>query len=293
MATVSLRGKEKVISHYTNTNDPFWKLYTISDKTPLQQYTSGKGIGKDAMVKSTSFLNDILDAIDPSGTYILHTFSATENTEPQRFIKPNTALCFCLSDETIEIQSTGDEKNNSPKERYNSSPASLKDHIELIKENAKLSMECSLYKTRYDESLTKISKLEAEIEELEDILEEYEEDDEDEKGEGVAGTPKTYEEALSKIIVEHAPVILENFMSKGVKDPLKDESMEGSDLDLEEEEEIKINGIPGSSIPEMEFIITELHKKDPNLQRHLYKLMLIAQQKPATFSAFINKLENF
>lgn len=285
MATISIRGKEKVLSHYKNVNQPYWKLYNVSDlKTPIQQFVTGRDKKIDTPLR---FLNDILDSIDPNGTYVLDTYEYSDDkSNQQRFLKPDTSICFTLSDTATAPQVNGTEVKRPT---FDSSPASLKDHIDLIKENAKLSMECSLYKSRYEDCLKEISELKSEIDELNDELEDYEEEEEEQEQESVAGTqpPKNMEEALSRLMTEHGGVLIENLMSKGVKgDPGK------SDISGDDDEgEIKVNG--SGDMPDMNTIVTELQRYDPNFQKHLYKLMLIAQQKPSTFKMFLSKLENF
>lgn len=282
MATISIRGKDKVLAHFKNVNQPYWKLYNVSDlKTPIQQFVTGKEKKIDTPLR---FLNDILDSIDPSGTYVLDTYEFSDDRQnQQRFLKPDTSICFSLSDSAIAPQVNG---NETKRPSFDSSPASLKDHIDLIKENAKLSMECSLYKSRYEDCLKEIAELKSEIDDLNEELEDYEEEEEEAEQESVSGTqpPKNMEEALSRLITEHGGVLVENLMSKGVKgDPGKSEE------DIPEEP--KVNG--SGDIPDMDVIVRELQRYDPQFQKHLYKLMLIAQQKPSTFKMFLSKLENF
>lgn len=277
MATITLRGKDKLYTHFKNVNDPYWKLYNASDsKTPIQTCLSVKQVSE-----SLKYLVDIVDSIDPDGIYILDTFSVAENKGEQRFLKPNTSLCFSIN-EAVQERIVDNKKDAVSYHQ----PASMKEHLDLIRDNAKLTVEVTMYKQYWEDAQKKISELENEIEELEDIIEEYEEEEEEE---GVAGTQapaKNMEEALSRLVTEHGGTIIENFMSPSTKEKV--------DFSNEEEQkgEVKVNGVI-NNIPQINDIIEELNERDPQLQKHLYKLLIIAREKPITFKMFLKKLEDF
>lgn len=281
MATVSIRGKEKVITHFKNAGNSHWKLYNAADsKSPLQTCLNVKDVPT-----SLEFLNEILDNIDPNGIYTLDTYAKNDERGEQKFLRPTTSVCFSLSETTTtSVNSPTEEKKT-----FSSTPASLKDHIDLIRENAKLSAECSMYKQYWEESIKKITELENLVDELEDELEEYEEEAEQEEEEkkvsGTDSAPQNVEQAIAQLIKDHGGALVENIMNKGVKSDIK--------FDEEKEEgEIKVNGI-GDEMPDIHTIVSELVQKDSQFQKHLYKLLLIARQKPNTFKMFLKKLEEF
>lgn len=280
MPTVSIRGKDNLYKHFKNVNDPHWKLYNTSDaKTPIQVCLSVKQVGQ-----SLEYLIDIVDSIDPNGTYILDTYSIADNRGEQRFLKPNTSICFSINENVVEKQ----ESVSTTKKDYLEAPASLKEHLELVRDNAKLTVEVGMYKQYWEDAKIKIAKLENEIEELEEIIDEYEEEEEEAKavsGDGSKPIPNDMNEALTQLVVEHGGAIVENLMGTGTKEKVDF----GNDKD---EGEIKVNGIT-SEIPSVGAIIDELHQRDPLLQKHLYKLLIIAREKPHTFKIFLKKLENF
>lgn len=297
MAEVSIRGKENILKHFTNINDPYWKLFNAKDtKTPIQTLLSVNNT-----VKSKQYFSELLDSLDQNGTYVLDTFTVAtaKETGGMKWSKPDTTTCFSLADTGTALL-MGDE--NKKKTEY-VAPSSMRDTIELIRENATLTVELSVFKGKWEEGQKLIKELQAEIEELNKIIDEYEEEESEEE-ESVGGVPKNIEEALTGLIHAHGGTIIENLVNKGIdKDPFKDnatgnseKSVEGEggqeNDDQEAEQEIKMNGI-GNDIPDLNSIIQELMQRDINLHKHLYKLLLIARQKPNTFKTFLHKLETF
>lgn len=301
MAEVSIRGKENVLKHFTKINDPYWKLYNSKDtKTPIQTLLSVNNA-----IKSRQHFADLLESLDTSGTYILDTFTVATSKETggMKWSKPDTTTCFALNEAVNNPTPLimGDE--NKKKTDF-IAPNSLRDTIELIRENATLTVELSVYKQKLQDAINRISVLENEVNELNEELEELEEEAEEaEEAVSGNGVPKNLEEALTGLIAQHGGTLIENLMSKGVaSDPFKEANKiaetpvntESSPPEMgeEPEQEIKMNGI-GDSTPDLFTIVGELQKFDPLLSKHLYKLLLIARQKPITFKLFLNKLETF
>jgi hypothetical protein len=305
MASVSLRGKDKVLKHFTNVNEAWWKLYNASDmKTPIQ-------VQLNPNVKNTAsskvYLTEILDSVDPNGTYVLDTFGLEQKNEG--FRRSSTSMCFTLS-ETAPIQEPDEKgKNNSGF----SGSIGIRDHISMIHENSKLAAECEMWKTKYTDlqaSFVEMKKeneeLLDEIDELEEEIEQLEEGEEEENEKGIMG-------AITKLVEENGGAIIETLMGeKGVKGMPKDpeeevveevveeptsgtEKKEGEEGEEEEEgeENVTMNGIDSTTMPDVNTIVEELKKHDSKLQRHLFKLLLIARQKPMTFKTLLIKIEKY
>jgi hypothetical protein len=168
--------------------------------------------------------------------------------------------------------------------------ANLQSEIALIRENAKLSMECELYRERFVDAQKKIVELEAYVKELEDELEEMEEEEEEEEA-SIAGVkpPKDMQEALSRLVVEHGGAIIENITGgKGGK--IKTDLKFDEQPEQEEQGEVKISGT-GDEIPDLMSVISELQARDKQFHKHMFKLLLVARQKPITFNMLLKRLE--
>lgn len=268
---VAIKGKNKIISHFKNSGHPFWRVYPTSDPRSLISYN----FTIEKLDKSLAVLQDVIDNIDPAGIYSLETF---EKADDKKYSKPDTSISFCLETESAVVTGTGILQPAQQKEMF--SPASLKDQLELVKENARLQIECSIYKDKYEQSVKKIAELEVEITELEDELDELEGEEEEEENElaKLAGDPM--KNAFANLIKEHGGVIIERFAGGKLKD----------DAEIDP---TKVAGIPPINMPDIETILQRLHAKDEQLQYHLYKLMQIAEQRPATFKVLIGKLETY
>jgi hypothetical protein len=188
----------------------------------------------------------------------------------------------------------------------------LNSYLDLMRENSDLKVNANYWKKSLDDSLALIKMLEEEIDDLEQELEEMQEDEE----ESVSGT-SSIQDTLSNLIQVHGGTIINNLIKgKGeVKNeeipaeqfeqeiPMgaeveEDDSFEEFEEDdsFEEDEEERpnayMNGITGNIVT-MEALIKELRKHDTELFKHLYKLLLIAQNKPDVFKSIISSLENF
>lgn len=283
MATPIIRGRDKLYKHFQSANHKLWKLYNASNlKSPIQVQTNLKLKFED----SETLLANVIESLEPTGVYILDTFSIVDKGGEQRFIQPDTSICFSLSDsEPMNGAGTGAKSDNIGFK----AGIELNDHISVIKENAVLSSQRDYFKKCYEDGLQEILRLKNELNIAESLLDEYEEEDEEEEeGEqqSVSGIPASIEASIAKVIAENGGTILENLMSKGVKNELKIETEE-------EDNEPQINGVDVQNIPDVYTLTEMLQKYDPKLKEHLYKLLLIAQQKPNTFKTFLNRLEGF
>lgn len=281
-APIAIRGKEKVLAYFKKVNNPFWKLYNTSDtKRAIQENLSNKDIAK-----SFGYLADLLESIESTGVYQLDTFSVKEANEAQRFITPTTSLVFSMSESAISGETT---ELKSGAKWITDTPASLKDHIALVQENAKLSVEVNMHKAECMRLMEEISKLKVELDYANNLLDEYEEEDEeDEEEQGVTGTgdPKNMNEAISQLISKHGGTLIEGLFGKGKS------KME--DIPEEETDNAEVNGIEERPMPKnITGIIEELRTHDENLFKHLYKLLQIARSQPVVFKNILTQLESF
>lgn len=303
----TIKGREKLLKHFKNVNEPWWKLYNASDmRTPIQVQLNKK---TNSIVTSEGYLTDLLDSVDPSGTFVLETFGLQQADEG--FKRPSTSMSFTLNEQYGA--SEPEEKVSGTKSVPGfTGQLGIREHVALINENAKLSAECETWKSKYNDILKKNIELENLVEELEDEIEELEEELEEleEGGEKKEGTERLIG-AVTKVVEEHGGTLVEHFTGKkgkggsqvhGMPDEEEEEyeeehisgqenNSEESESNEEEGEDVAMNGI--TQLPEIPEIIEELKKHDAKLQRHLFKLLLIAQQKPNTFKILLGKIEDF
>ncbi len=279
-----IKDKEKLYKHFQATKHTAWKLYNSADmKTPIQSLTNEKNT-----TNSYAQLRDIVECLESTGIYVLDSFLPVAGAGEKNYFKPDASVCFTMA-ETMQQQSQNAPSGERQTIGYTPQFA---DHIELIKTNAKLASELDYTKKLLQDNLLEVGRLTNELTIANNLLDEYEaeeEDDEDEEEEGLAGMPVGIESAIAQLITKHGPVVIENMFDKKLNQDLKPE--------LEEEEHdnknTATNGIDFSNMPSIDIIVDKLQKVDPKLQQHLYKLLLIGQQKPNTFKIFLSKLENY
>lgn len=266
-----IKGRNNIIKHFKSTKHSVWKLYNANDtKSPMQTHIS------KSPADAIASLEEMLDVLDPSGSFILDTFLPLPGND-KNYVRADTSMPFTLSEASNEkqpIQGTGNHLNYTP---------AFGDHIKLIQDNAKISAELDYTKQLYSDTLKEIERLRNELRVAESLLDEYEaEEDEEEEKSGVSGVPKNAEEAVAKLITEHGGVVIEHFFNK--EKGLKDELQLSND-------KTPINGIDTTKMPDLNTIVQVLASKDSRLHEHLYKLALIAQQKPIKFKFFLDQLD--
>ena len=279
--TPVIKDKEKLYKHFQATKHPAWKLYNANDrKSPIQICINEKSI-----TNAYAQLRDIVECLEPTGIYELDTFLPQSGAGEKNYFKPDTSICFTMA-ETMQPQS-----QNAPSggQTIGYTPQ-FADHIELIKKNAALASELDYTKKILSDNLIEVGRLTNELKIANDLLDTYEdeEEEEEEEEEGMSGMPQSIESSIAALITKHGPVVIENMFDKKLSPELKAE--------LEEEQDNKntaTNGIDFSNMPSIEIIVEKLQRVDPKLQQHLYKLLLIGQQKPITFKMFLTKLENY
>lgn len=285
-ASVTLRGKEKLYKHFKNVNNPFWKLYNASDaKSPIQTNLSVTNIGN-----SLAVLTDIVDCLENSNTYILDTFSVENSKEQTRFIKPSSSITFTVSEKEDTVN--GVETSEDKKGYQYKDPISLASHIDIIEKNARLSVEVSMYKANYEQAIAEVARLKNELQIAEDALADYEEQEEEEEIGKVAGN-ESLAGALTALVKSHGGILIENMTGKKVEGKIPEENLEMPPDNQSETDNKTVNGIEQNTINTIDQVVAELRTHDPNLFNHLYKLLLIARQRPSTFNMFMLKLEEF
>ena len=281
MPTIVIRGKDKVLDHYKSTNDPYWKLYVSDSKSPIQQ-----NLFEKKMDKSSQHLSEMLDSIDPNGVYVLETYSAAEKNEQQKFLRAATSTCFALSE---GVAGTEEKKGDNS---GRGSSISTQQWLDIMRENTQLAGTIAANKIQIEHLNEKILEQASYIDELETELDEFEEFDEEEEEEeaSVTGVPKNMEQALGKVLVDNSDKIIDmlsGFFNKGgkkIEDDIPDE-------EPEEKDPVQMSGIAETKPTTIAAVCEELKKHDPKLFKHLYKLVLVAEQKPDIFKMFLTKLE--
>jgi hypothetical protein len=282
---VTIRGRDKILKHFETVGNPYWKLYSTTDlRSPIYQNLREKNKGD-----SYNMFKDFLDNLDEGNAYVLDTYTESEGKQAVKFIKPSTSICFSLEETTINAEVfTGGKET-----KYSS--ASLKGHIEVIQENAKLNVEVGIYKAEIERLTAKVAELERDITELEEELDEYEEEAEEAEHAGnVSGVPNDLQGAFAKVISENGGALISFVTDKlGIKSSKieGDPFANSQPVNEPERDNVTVNGV--GSIPSINEIIVSLIEIDPNLQKHLYKLLLIGKQKPEEFKGLLKMLENF
>lgn len=260
---VSIKGKDKILKHFSDNKFPFWRLALAEDARSV----IAQNFEITDMRKSFETLKDVIDNIEPSNIYILESY---KKTDEKRYTKPDTSVNFII-DESATVGNTKVE----PVKDY--TPASLKSSLELIETNAKLSSEIGILKFQLEQANKTITELNSHIVDLEEELDELEEGGEGDIN-GMGGTPM--ERALSKLLEENGATIIENFMPK-------------KNGESKLNPEVKITGLKegDAQMPDFNVCIDILKQHDVQLHYHLYKLVLIAQQMPGTFKTLLKKID--
>ena len=280
MATISVRGREAIIKHFKQNNNPYWKLYTQDSRTPFQSQLTEK-----KMPESQVFLEETLDTIDVNGIYVLETYSFNQGEEKQKFLRPNTSATFALTE--TALAGNTEEKGN----KYSNSPVSLDKWLEAIRENTALSSQVATMKIQIEHLIEKNARLNELNVDLNAELDEYEEEDEEEEDDDdsqvTGGVPKNMEQALGQFLNNHGEKIIDLFSGlKGKKKIEDDEIPEET-----QEDNVQMSGIKENKVTTLAGVIDELAKHDPKIYQHLYKLVLIAEREPKIFNMFLDKLE--
>lgn len=268
-----INGRDNVLKHFKATKHSIWKLYNANDtKSPMQTFISTKPT--DAL----SALVEMLDVLNPAGSYILDTFLPLPGGD-KNYVRADTSVPFTLAEVQQEkaMQGTGQQLNYTP---------AFGDHIKLIQDNARIAAELEYTKRLYSDSCQECARLENELKVANNLLDSYEAEDDEEEEQAMSGVPKNAEEAIAKLITENGGTIIEHFLGKD-KEGLKDE------LKMPGNQQQPVNGIDKSKMPDLNVIIQILLQQDRDLHEHLYKLALIAQQKPKQFKYFLDQLDKF
>lgn len=294
MAGAIIQNKDKLYAHFKRQETPFWKLSLYNDRRSI----ISSNLVEEDLENSLHIFQEICDSLDPSQMYALDMYEEARSAKGNAI--PKSSISFCLSPvETV--------KEKKEKESGMFTGSDFKKSLEIVQENARLEIQLQNYKTQNQELIEKIGKLnnyistlEKDIEELEDELEDYENE---ESSIGEVGK-ENLESVATSLLKTHGASIIEKFTGKkvelkhdeGVTGEEEEEELEDDpegEYELEEEEpeddKVTMNGL--SNLPSMEKIILRLQAKDKKLHEHLYKLMLIAEQKPEMFKELISYLE--
>lgn len=269
----TIKGKDKIIKYFSRVNCPFFKLYSSESPTKV----ISQNVINESQESGFQEFKEALEILDSGQSYILEIFPVKQNKKGENVASLDfvSSVQFSLKDSDGSTVSGIQDKTKVVFDN-----ASLKDQIELIKLNAKIQVELNVYKAENDRLLGEIERLKAHIEDLEEEINEYEEECEEEE-EKISGDPLS--NALAGLVKEHGGVIIESITSGKLKDKLKGD-------------ENNIDPVQMGNVREklltltVEQIIEKLKTYDENLQYHLYKLLLIAEQRPYLFRSFLNKL---
>lgn len=293
-AAPTIYGKEKIIKWFEHTNEPYWKLYTIEGKSPIQKNTDIRDINK-----SLTFFKEMLDTISEKQVYIIDTFGIKEEQDKKdhRFIHPSNSIAFTLDENygvAPTISGTG-QQNNSQERSNHSQGINMGSYLNIMQENSDLKVNLNYYKNLYEKAEQENKLLHKEIEELESEIEALEDELEEQEEEAMAGTTGV-EGALADLIQKHGGTVIENLVNKNKKGKLTleeiPEEINGDEDEEAEDGNIEMNGIAEGNVKTMEDVVRELRKHDPNLFKHLYMLLNIAEKKPSTFKMLLSQLEN-
>jgi len=325
-----IKGKALILDTFKSQSQlfPLWKLLDISNTT---QMISNNFTNPDKQA-SLQLLSEQLDTLTPDNVYVLWLYRWIDKRKgTQAFSKPNATFPFqMMVEETVsgceEIQvpvqgtqpvSMPSYQNkpytppspHSPPPTYYQPPASpygvnpsqqigLSDHITLITQKAQAESNCEYLKNVVSDQAKTISQLERENRELQETIGELEEEldeiesslneEKEKENEGIKGTEEegiNFEKAISSLIKEHGGTIVENVFSKGVKGAPSFEETDTATVNG-----ISEKGIDSYTLPELNAEMMAINSK---WKKHLYKMLLIAEQKPVTFKAFMLKLELF
>lgn len=309
-----IKSKEKVLESFRNevANNPFWKLFKIGVKQSVQQNLVTTAAGE-----SQRMFEEFMNNVGFDEIYKLQMFrnDGGKKKQAQQFIMPQAEFVFCLERSPnaalppVISGVTGNVSNPQPQmvNPYMVNPSQqigLSDHIQLISAKAKAESDCEYYKQVITDQARTIVELErenadldAEVEELIEKVNELEEalESEAEGEEGaIKGTPDTMESVVAGLLKDHGGVIIENLVSRGGIKGAEDITFEDTDKPGETDKKT-VSGITDSTFESVtiEQLNNEMLLLNKNWKKHLYKMVLIGKQKPATFKMFMLRLENY
>lgn len=291
---ITLKGKEKIFNYFQKQKCAFWKLLNYDNRRVIAANTSKKNLQE-----SFEDFSELIESVDQNCAYILELYAFTNPQEKQTFTRPFTTVGFSIDEDYVpkQVVTGGEPLPAKPAASEFSGKMTLESHLHLIAENARLLSSNAFNEQRVKELQARVDELEEECDHLNGIIDDYEEEEEEEKEQEqtVKGQPETPISILAGFVKENGKQIVEA-MTKGKKVDVNayqpPPQPENTPPGEEENPGATMNGIPNIVLPDLNIIIKQLQGIDPNLHEHLFKLLLIGQQKPETFKLLISQLDN-
>lgn len=293
--TVTLKGKEKLFNYFEKQKCAYWKLLNFNTRKVIAANTSKKQFSE-----AYEDLKELVESVDPDEAYIIELYAFALNGDKQSFTRPYATMPFSIDEDYKPKSPVISNTQEQPTKRENefSGKMTLDSHLHLIGENSRLIAAEAFQSQRIKELEAKIAELQADNDHLNSIIDDYEEEEEEEneadQKEKVAGQTETPMSIMANFIKENGKDIVNAVLTKKEKVNVNQYQPPEQPIQDQEQPGAAVNGVGNTiQLPDLNVIVKQLQGIDPLFHEHLFKLLLIGQQKPETFKLLLSQLDNF